>query len=84
MFLYNLPVDMLPRRGRIYRPEKSLSEPMHLGSLCIADTVAEANRDAAFPLMNTLAQRPELELNDGTVFTHTTSTATTRSQELPR
>ena len=77
MFVYNLPVDMLPRRGRIHHPERSLSAPMH-----IADTVAEVNRDAPFPLMNARAER--LELDDGTALMRTTSKPATHSQEVPR
>jgi hypothetical protein len=74
-----LPMGIIPRRGRIHHPERSLSAPMH-----IADTVAEVNRDAPFPATNTLAKRPELSLDDGTALMRTTSKPATHSQELPR
>ncbi len=78
MFLYNVPVDMLPRRGRINHPQKG-----QMALMPIANTVAGVNRDAPFPLMNALAERPETGLYDGTVLTRTTSKAATRNREVP-
>jgi hypothetical protein len=72
-------MGIIPRRGRIHHPEKRQSTPMH-----IADTVAEVNRDVPFPLMNAMARRPELKLDDGTVLTRATSKPATRSREVPR